>query len=642
MSGITMAPRAGAFARLSTPAVIRVALLLYGLLLAGVSVQRFDQLVPDQAALMGTRSEQAGGALRTLEAGGPPLLTCVDGYDDERPLDGCYPAGTSDDQGIYLYLPLLAQVADLDTPEEALKWFYILLFGLLALVTPLIYYGLFGSIFAAVVVGAATVFHFDFFANSDIYWISGWCYLLAVPLLLLVYEKWNRYSPFLLAGVVAIGSFATSVRIHAGLPILLGALIVAVLRRRSLVGLAATLAILFLAYLTFGGLLTGVREYRDHLVGDPGLSERYPTRHPFWHNAYIGLGYLPNRYGIEWNDSVSSEFVQRTDPEAEYLSERYEQILRDEYFRIAREDPGLIVRNVLAKLGVGLDVARDRFGVVLVAAPFALFLGAMRRRWRRWLLIAAPALLLSLPPSLLTMPFVQYHLGWLGIWAVLWLLLAGWAITVLPGTIRSRASAWRERGGIGWDARRLLRSPAPWLAVALVAVVAVFADVLGPRAAEAVTSEDLWHENATALRTPAREDAFAQWQFTGALPPDWALTQGVATEAADGALEITTTTGHSEYQLTGPVLLLSAGAYELRADVTVAEGGLELGVLNSDADTWLSTARYWYGQPGFGSHDLVVPFELTKPLRVQPILSNWRFQSGWSWWSVKRIWIRRA
>ena len=641
MNEATAAPPKGVLARLSAPVAIRIGLLLYGLLLSGLSVQRLDGLVPDQPVLMGTRSEGVAQSMRTLETGGPPLLGCTDGYDGARPLDGCEPVGVTDDQGLYLYLPLLAQAADLDSPEEALRWFYIGLFAVLALVSPLIFYGLFGSLLAAFFAPAAIVFHFDFLADTDIYWMAAWCLLLALPLLLLVYERWGRYSPLLLAGVVAIGSFATSVRIHSGLPILLGALVVAVLRRRSLAGLGATVLLLGVAYLTFAGVLTGAREYRDREVGDPGLSERYPTRHPFWHNAYIGLGYLPNRYGIEWNDTISTEFVRQKDPEAGYLSDRYEQILRDEWFRIAREDPGLVVRNVLAKLGLGLDAARDRFGIVLLLAPLAVFVGAARHTWRRWLLILAPALLLSLPPSLLTMPQLEYQLGWLGAWGVLWLLLACWAISVLPEEIRSLVGTGGARSA-GAFLRQALHSPAAWVAVALVAVVAVVADVVSPRAAQAVTDADLWSERASALRQPARDHALAQWAFEGDVASDWTPTQGVALEEAEGALEIATTPGRFEYQLSGPTVLLSAGEYELRADITVGDGGLELGVLDAAENTWLNTARYWYGQPGFGSQDLVAPFELAKPLRVRPMLSNWQHRSARSWWLVRRVWIRRV
>jgi len=110
----------------------------------------------------------------------------------------------------------------------------------------------------------------------------------------------------------------------------------------------------------------------------------------------------------------------------------------------------------------------------------------------------------------------------------------------------------------------------------------------------------------------------------------------------DGVLGVVTTTGRFEYQLSGPDVLLSPGRYELRADVDVREGGLELGALDADANAWLSTARYWHGQPGFGSRDLAVPFELKKPLRVRPILSNWQHRAATSDWMVRTVWIRQA
>ena len=73
-----------------------------------------------------------------------------------------------------------------------------------------------------------------------------------------------------------------------------------------------------------------------------------------------------------------------------------------------------------------------------------------------------------------------------------------------------------------------------------------------------------------------------------------------------------------------------------------AVDGLELGVLDADAEAWLNKGLYWYGQRGYGSRDLVVGFELPKPLRVRPIVSNWQHQTGMSQWLVRRIWIRRA
>lgn len=651
MTDTTLHPRAPALARLSSPAVVRTALLLYGLVLAGWSVNRFDASIPDQATLMESRRSEAERAQRTLATGGPPLLACVHDYDESRPLEDCYPAGTTDDQGIYLYLPLFAEATGIESPELALKWLYITLFALLAFLAPLIFYALFNSLVAGLFAGAAITFHFDVFANTDIYWVSVWCYLIAVPLLLLVYKRWSGYrSLAALAGVVAIGSFATTVRIHAGLPILLGALIVAFLRRRGLLGLVAAGVVLALAYLSFGFVVDGVREYRDHVVGDPGLSEKYPTRHPFWHNAYIGLGYLPNPYGIEWNDSVAADFVKRQNPEAAYLSPEYERTLRDEYFRIARTDPGFIRDNLLTKTGLAFDAARDRFGIVLILAPLALFFGRSRREWRRYLLIASPTLVISLPPPVLTMPWPEYQLSWLGAWATLWLLLACWAIAVLPRELSGRleerslvAQRLRNPGQLLRDAGLgLARSRALWLALALIATVVVFADVVGPRAARAAEDYDFWRTGAAALVPEVSGLAVREWHFDHGLPPDWAPISAAGTEPAGSALKVTTNDARFEYQIVSPAVRLPAGTYDVRARLDVVSGGLELGALNVTENAWIKTTHYWHGQTGFATRDLSTTFSLTASTDVRIILSNWHARSRQSIWIVRRVWIRRA
>lgn len=650
MSEAVAHPRTLFLARLSSPAVLRTVLLLYGLVLTGWFVHRFDERIPDTATLMQSRQQDVSRTQLSLQTGGPPLLACLQPYDDKRPLDGCYPAGTTDDQGIYLYLPLFAEATGIETPEFAMKWLYISLFAVLVLFAPLIFYALFGSLLAGLFAGAALVFHFDVFANTDIYWISAWCYLLAVPLLLLVYKSWSgRMSLLALAGVVAIGSFATSVRIHAGLPILLGALLIVIYRRRSLVGLAASAAVLVLAYLSFGFVLDGAREYRDRFVGDPSLSEKYPTRHPFWHNAYIGLGYLPNRYGIEWSDTVAADLVKRKNPDAAYLSPEYERTLRDEYFRIAREDPGLVVRNLVTKLGLAFEAARDRFGIVLFLAPLAMFFGRTRREWRRYLLIAAPTLLISLPPPVLTVPLPQYHVAWLGAWATFWLLLTCWAISVFPHEVLARLEGVSIAGRrtrqplrtLAEGATGLLRSPALWLAVALVAIVGLFADVLGPRAVR-VADDEFWRGRADALVTPARGPSVQDWSFDGSVPWDWQSISVESVEPLPNAVKVTTNDGRFEYQIASPTVRLPAGRYEARADATVTAGALELGVLNASENAWIDTTHYWQGQTGFETHDLATPFTLTAPEDVRVILSNWHARPRQSTWIVERVWIRRT
>lgn len=637
----------GVISRLSAPGAIRVGLLLYGVVLALWSAHRLDASIPDKSTLMQSRQVELERAQRALATGGPPLYACLDDYDSENPLAGCYPAGTTDDQGIYLVLPLFAEAVGIDSPELAMKWLYITLFGLLAFVAPLIFHALFGSVLAGLFAGLAIVFRLDVFANTDVYWFSSWCYLLAVPLLLLVYKRWNGWlSVVALAGVVVIGSFATVVRIHAGLPILLGALIVAFLRRTTLLRLLPTALALFLAYLSFGFALDGVREYRDRTVGDPSLSDRYPTRHPFWHNVYIGLGYLPNPYGIEWDDSVAIKLVERRKPGAEYLSPEYERTLRDEFFHILGKDPAFVLDNLITKTGIAFDTARDRFGSVLLLAPFALFFGRNRREWKRYLVIAAPMFLISLPPPVLTMPLPQYQIGWLGAWATLWLLLACWAIVVLPGELRVRLDgASLEARPRTWTLRDatvgLVRWPGIWVAVASVAALVLVADVIGPRA-ERVADADFWRPAADALVAPTGGPTLHDWRFAGGLPEDWAPDSAAGTEPTPEGLKVVTNNGRFDYQLLSTIVRLPAGSYEVRARIEVLSGGVELGALDAGENAWLKTTHYWQGQRGNGTRDLSSPFTLSTPTDMRVILANWHARPRESTWIIRRVWIRRA
>ena len=53
----------------------------------------------------------------------------------------------------------------------------------------------------------------------------------------------------------------------------------------------------------------GLRTFSDTVPG-----------HPFWHTAYIGLGYESNKYGITYLDASAYNYVKKVDPRAAFLS----------------------------------------------------------------------------------------------------------------------------------------------------------------------------------------------------------------------------------------------------------------------------------------------------------------------------------
>ena len=61
--------------------------------------------------------------------------------------------------------------------------------------------------------------------------------------------------------------------------------------------------------------------------------------HPFWHTAYIGLGYIPNPYQLKYDDGIAIEKVKSIAPQARFCSPLYESILKEAYFNFIAQYP---------------------------------------------------------------------------------------------------------------------------------------------------------------------------------------------------------------------------------------------------------------------------------------------------------------
>ena len=121
--------------------------------------------------------------------------------------------------------------------------------------------------------------------------------------------------------------------------------------------------------------MAAVRDYRNHVIHQPNFGSTWPQEHPFWHNAYIGLGYLPNKYGISWNDAVAADAAERANPGVVFVSKAYEATLRHLYIGILRSDPGLALKTFWVKLRMLAADGAQRYWFALVLLPLALFSG---------------------------------------------------------------------------------------------------------------------------------------------------------------------------------------------------------------------------------------------------------------------------
>ena len=74
-----------------------------------------------------------------------------------------------------------------------------------------------------------------------------------------------------------------------------------------------------------------------------------PYSHGIWHSAYLGLGYLENKWGIEWNDKVGFDHARRYDPTALYPNPKHYTVMRKLYFKYLREEPVEYIKNHIKK-----------------------------------------------------------------------------------------------------------------------------------------------------------------------------------------------------------------------------------------------------------------------------------------------------
>jgi|GEM_PF-6962010 hypothetical protein len=72
--------------------------------------------------------------------------------------------------------------------------------------------------------------------------------------------------------------------------------------------------------------------------------------HGISHNLFIGLGIVPNKWGIEYEDLSGYEFAKRVDPSVAYASNQHFKILKNLYFQYIKEDPLEILRIYYEKI----------------------------------------------------------------------------------------------------------------------------------------------------------------------------------------------------------------------------------------------------------------------------------------------------
>jgi hypothetical protein len=366
-----------------------------------------------------------------------------------------YPVALGDDLGLFVVAPPLARLVGITDPLVAARLTLLVFFVPACALAPVLLRRLGGAALSGVlgplaVLGGACVF------EISPYWAMAWAFLFLLPLVLWMDRRerpWGVGAVALVAVVGVLCGLASTMRGDSGAPVLLALLAVLATRREWRIGwrgASAALAIVLYVGVSSGvpraveSARTRVAPYPDAIAG-----------HVIWHNAYIGLGYLPNRYGIWWNDGVALRAARRYDPGVVYVTNRYERDMRHLVLTIVTHDPGLVVSTLLRKLAVTVMWSLPILLVLALTLPVAM--RGRRRAVGRLVLLIAPALLFGLLPGELGQTIPEYLYGWL-------------SATLLLGVI-SLSVALEERRRHG--ERGLTGPRARWGPVALAAALLV-------------------------------------------------------------------------------------------------------------------------------------------------------------------------
>ncbi len=334
-----------------------------------------------------------------------------------------FPAGHTDDIGIYYFVPLVSRLLDVSLPSAI----NIVLgsFILLGLVI-----GIFGffklfklpkiRLVSAVglILLASTAFEI-----SNVYVTYMFAVTTTAPLVLAFSRQKKNGFKSILPWMVFLGvvlGYCNFIRSHSGTGMMIFLALWMILDRKLEWKEKAILTTVFIAFFLVPKVhFNFLEKNRDNYLQKNLSNYRpYPDHHPLWHSVYIGLGYLPNSYGIQYNDSVAAQKVTSVDPKIVYCSSEYDEVLKQATLEIVRKDPFFILKTVVMKTLALLFylVSFSNFGL--------LCFFYVRPSWRETLPMITAGCFYALP-GILIMPFPAYVLGMISLAAIFGIFMIG-------------------------------------------------------------------------------------------------------------------------------------------------------------------------------------------------------------------------
>lgn len=320
---------------------------------------------------------------------------------------------TSDDKGMYYFVIKLYALLGGD-PQILTDYFlYGLMIASILIGLPAAIMAVNGWLQRVVtLIGFTLLLFVMLLSHKDVYVAASAACVVVVPWAVLFIRKasarghrdWIWLAFHFLAGATIIT--ANFMRSYSGAAVLILLVFLVVFQRKArLFWKGVALVTLGLGMLAANLVYDSAIEQRDAFLRKEIQNYKPPiSGHPFWSNAFIGLGYISNDFGLAYQDNVADSKLAEIAPGVSNFTPESERILRNEYFRMIREHPVYFLSLISAKIGVILMY-------VLVFANIGLFIPRRYRPPAHFEFAFLTAMAFSALPGLIAIPSLNYLTG---------------------------------------------------------------------------------------------------------------------------------------------------------------------------------------------------------------------------------------
>ncbi len=321
-----------------------------------------------------------------------------------------------DDMGIYYFVPLIMHLFHSDTYLAYLYLFCTIVFisyCLSVIGISLLFENTYIKLFA--------YFYMAVFAFASLFILDNYIFAYFITSLIpLLYWLWKKHSEgdiktiYLILALLATGllaGIANQFRLYSGMGVILIVIAFIALQKntsilRKLIFIGVLLSTLPLCKMYFNHEIS----QRDKWIEANGncLPSSKMSGHITWHNIYLGLGIVDNKYGILWRDTVAFNKAKQYNPNLYNMTPEYISAIKNEYLSIVKNDLLFVLKTFVYK----------SFYILLFVIIFFNYGFSLIRKVKFNYRIFLPLLLgilFYILPALLTFPLPHYLLGALNI-----------------------------------------------------------------------------------------------------------------------------------------------------------------------------------------------------------------------------------